>query len=139
VLKLIRELEAQLHPVAPAPAPVLVVPPAPLETAPAAATEPAPATAVFGEEKPPSRPLPGAVWWLGGSAVATGVAGTVLGVLSSSSLSGDHPIELADGDTIHHLSPSQYSTDQTEGLAADILWGVGGALLVTAIVVALTR
>ena len=142
VLSLIRELEEQLHPAAPVVAPVVVVappPPAPppVQAAPPLATEPVPAAAIFAEEKP-ARPLPGSVWWLGGSAVACGVAGTVLGFLASSNLSGDAPSP-AGPYTVHHVSPSAFEAGQNEGLTADILWGAGGALLVSAVIVALTR
>ena len=116
---------------APEPAPVIVtVEPAPNKL------EPAPAAAVSAEA--PHRGVPAAAWWLGGSAVATGVAGTVLGILSLTALDEDDPIKVA-GYNLHSISASQYQNGQTEGLAADILWGVGGVLLVSAVVVALTR
>ncbi|MHB8420770.1 MAG: hypothetical protein ACYDCL_22070 [Myxococcales bacterium] len=99
--------------------------PTPVQAAaPAAAlTEPAPARGHVSS----------AAWWLGGGGAAAAVAGTVLGVLAAQN----------DGTTTgtppHHSVPyASYAAGQSEGLAADILWSAGGALVVTAVIVALT-
>jgi predicted nucleic acid-binding protein len=113
---------------------VLVLPPPP--AARAAATAPAPEAWL--SEETPSHPLPASFWWLGGSAVATGIAGTVFGVVASSTLAADKPVT-AGVYTLHPISYGQWQTGQNEGLTADILWGVGGALLVSAVIVALTK
>jgi tetratricopeptide (TPR) repeat protein len=150
VVDLIQQLEAKLQaaaapppPQAPA-APLPVAAPPPAAPAPILVTvepgsiqpEPAPAAAV--SEGAPRRGLPAAFWWLGGSAVATGAAGTILGIVSHSALGSDQP-KAVDGFQLHTISAGQYQTAQNEGLAADLLWGVGGVLLVSAVIVALTR
>ncbi|HUB05911.1 MAG TPA: hypothetical protein VMB50_02870 [Myxococcales bacterium] len=88
-----------------------------------------PAAAVT--EAPPRRSH-AAAWALGGSGAGAAIAGTVLGVLAAGS----------DGTTTaaraHDVSYGSYVTGQYEGLSADILWSVGGALVVAAIVVAFT-
>jgi tetratricopeptide (TPR) repeat protein len=134
VLGLIDELEAQLKATSPTVSPI--PPPIPTATPIPTSTVSVPEAAVSGEAA--SRPVPASVWWLGGSAVATGLAGTILGVVAASTLSKDNT-STSGVYTIHTISPSQYNTGQNEGLSADILWGVGGALLVTAVVVALAR
>ncbi len=103
-----------------------------------AASPPAAAPAGAVSEEEPRRGLPGRFWWLGGSAVATGAAGTILGVISQAALANDHSFKV-DGFEIHSLSEGSYQAAQYEGLTADILWGVGGALLVSAVIVVLTK
>jgi hypothetical protein len=111
---------------------VLVLPP---PQSPAEATA-APQAAV--SEESPGHPLPASFWWVGGSAVVAGVAGTIFGVVSSSTLSADKPTS-GGGYTLHPISYGQWQAGQNEALTADILWGVGGALLISAVIVALTR
>jgi tetratricopeptide (TPR) repeat protein len=135
---LMKQLKEQLKPSAPAPA--VGPPPAPVPILVTAAAPPAPeaAPAASVSEEAPHRGLPAAFWWLGGTAVASGVGGTILGVVSHLALATDAPKAVA-GFQLHTISASQYQTAQNEGLAADVLWGVGGALLVSAIIVAVTR
>lgn len=83
------------------------------------------------------RPSRTAAWWLGGSGAAAAVAGTVLGILAKGNQGTAS--EGSDGYTLHSgTTLSQYNTGQYEGLSADILWSVGGALVATAVIVALT-
>ena len=111
---------------------VLVLP----ATQPRAASPAAPEAAV--SEENPGHPLPASFWWVGGSAVVAGAAGTILGVVSSSTLAADKPTT-AGGYTLNPISYGQWQAGQNEALAADILWGVGGALLVSAVIVALSK
>ncbi len=148
VLDLIKQMEAKLQPEAPPP-PAVTPPP------PAAAAAPPPSQPIIVTIAPPINPpeaappeafkeeaprkgIPAAFWGLGGSALAVGAAGTILGVVSSSALAADS-VHSLDGYQLHTIPASQYQTAQNEGLAADILWGLGGALLVSAVIVLLTK
>jgi tetratricopeptide (TPR) repeat protein len=93
------------------------------------ASPPVPSAAVTAE--PAHAGIPAATWWLGGSGAALAVGGGVLGVLAN--LNGNN-----DSGINHGVTGPNYVTGQYEGLTADILWGVGGALVVAAIVVAFT-
>ncbi len=112
---------------------VLVLPGAQGE--PPAHAAPEAAVSASEAEERPGRPVPASFWWLGGSAVVAGVAGTIFGVVASP---GD-ATTTAGGYTLHPVSYAVWQTSQNEGLTADILWGVGGALLVSAVIVVLTR
>jgi hypothetical protein len=98
-------------------------------------SEPAPPAAVS-EEAPARHGIAPTTWWLGGSGVAAVAVGTVLGVLASGN---DGSVEGRSGGYVYHSAQAgPYATGQAEGLTADILWSVGGALVVAAIVVAVT-
>jgi tetratricopeptide (TPR) repeat protein len=118
-------------PAAPPPAPAPVSPTVIVEAAP-----PAPAAAV--SETPERAARPGALTWsLGGIGVAALATGTVLGVVTQGQASQDGAKQV-NGVTLHQLSPGAYAAEQNEALAADVLWSVGGALAVAAIVAAVT-
>ncbi|MHB8417245.1 MAG: hypothetical protein ACYDCL_04155 [Myxococcales bacterium] len=108
--------------------------PLPTPAAAAASGSPAPAAALT-EETPPRRRLGPATWWLGGSGAAAVIAGTVLGVLAAGD--GGSTKTGANGLLVHDVPAGRYVAGQYEGLSADILWPVGGALIVAAIVVGL--
>jgi hypothetical protein len=113
-------------PLSPQPA---ATPPAPgaAQPVPSAAAPPAPPTALA---EPPSRPaIPAASWWLGGSGAVAVVAGSILGGVARSNGNDDTGIN-------HGFPVSTYNSGQYEGLAADIAWSVGGALIVAAVIVA---
>ncbi len=141
VVGLVQEMSAKLAaeevraatPSAPAPA---SAPPAPVAPVLVEATPPVPAAAVSGEPTPSRGP--GVVTWsLGGVGVAAVAVGTVLGVISAGQASTDDATPV-NGVTVHHLSPGAYNAEENEALAADVLWSVGGAVLVAAIVTAVT-
>jgi hypothetical protein len=148
VLDLIAQMEAEeqrapqtaASTTTPAPSQSPAVPPAANPTAaspslPAPAPEvlsPAPATAVT-EESPAPRGIPSGTWWLGGGGVGAVIAGTVLGFVAKDGTGTSQE----NGLTVHNgTTGSAYQTGQYEGLSADILWGVGGALVVAAVIVA---
>jgi hypothetical protein len=120
---------AQQPVVAPAPAAPTSPPPLVIETAPPPATPPVPAAAVT--EAPDRSGPPASTWWIGGSGAALAVCGGVAGVLAGVNGNNDNGIN-------HSVTGSAYVTGQYEGLTADVLWGVGGALIITAAIVALT-
>ncbi len=125
----------------PPPPPVLIlthlapVPAPPATAAGPASRRSAPAAAV--SAPPPRRRIEPAVWWVGGAGVATALAGTVFGVAAGDLAAQDHP-SLSGAYRYHDLSPSRYASEQASGLTADILWGTGAALVVTAAVLAWT-
>ncbi len=128
----------------PAPAQVLILPTAPGESAPMrrngaassrAAAVPAAATTAVTAPRP-ARQVPAGAWWLGGSGVGVGVVGTVLYGLAAATLAGDHPVQ-AGGYVEHQISRSAFNAAATEGNTGEALWAVGGALLVTGVIVAL--
>lgn len=135
VSKLVLEMSAKLQaaesraaaPPAPPPAPASPVAPVLVE-APAAAVSEVPAR--------PGRP--GALTWsLGAGGLAALVTGTVLGVVAQGQASRDNATQV-NGVTVHHLAPGAYAAEQNEAIAADVLWSVGGALAVAAIVAVVT-
>ncbi len=129
VLRLIEQVKAQEQsaPMATAPTPTTTPTATPTTIVlPTPVTEAAPAQAVA--EAPAKGGLPAATWWLGGSGALLAVGGGVLGGLAR-----------ANGNTDSGVVPgSNYAIGQYEGLTADILWGVGGALVVAAVIVAFT-
>jgi tetratricopeptide (TPR) repeat protein len=135
VLALIEQVKEQERRAAATPTPTPIATPAPTPTTivlPTPVTEPvvpAPFEAV--SEAPAKGGIPAATWWLGGSGAALAVGGGVLGVLANMNGNNDSGIN-------HSVTGANYVTGQYEGLTADILWGVGGALVVAAIVVAFT-
>jgi hypothetical protein len=140
VLDLIADMEAKDKGAAPQPPIVLPLPASPM-TPPAAPPSPppdqappVPATAITEQAPAPHRVSP-ATWWLGGSGVAAVVAGSVLGVLANGN---DGSATKTGGLVNHDVTGPNYVTGQYEGLSADILWSVGGALVVAAVVVAFT-
>jgi hypothetical protein len=78
----------------------------------------------------PGGGIPAGTWWLGGFGVATLAAGTVLGVVSNSVSSQDHYATTG----YHTISFASAQTAGYEALGADVAFGVGGALLVGAII-----
>jgi len=140
VLDLIAEMEAKTRSAAPEapivlPLPVSPMPPpAATRSPPPDQASPVPAAAVTEQAAAPHRISP-ATWWLGGSGVGAVVAGSVLGVLANGN---DGSATRTGGGVNHDVTGPSYVTGQYEGLSADILWSVGGALVVAAIVVAFT-
>jgi hypothetical protein len=98
------------------------LPPSELSSVPSAAIRPEAAT---------SHHLAQATWWLGGSGAAAIAAGTVLGFVARGNGNTDTGVN-------HSVAGQSYVTGQYEGLTADIAWSVGGALLVSAVIVAFT-
>ena len=103
---------------------------------PSRSSSPAPEAAVSESEE--GRHVPAGAWWLGGGGLAVGVVGTILFAVAESTLGSDQKVALADGAVQHSLSYPTINTATTEGNAGEVLWAVGGALLVTGIIVALT-
>ena len=121
----------------PAPALAARPPPEPPAALPAdASLSPAPAAAVSGSEGGGGVPV--GAWWLGGLGLGVGAVGGVLFGLAQSTLGADDPTALPGGATEHHLSSGSFFTAATEANTGEVLWGVGGALLVTGVIVALT-
>jgi tetratricopeptide (TPR) repeat protein len=116
-------------PASPPPAEAATPPPAPtVIQVPVVEAGPVPAAAV---EAPSRRGLPATTWWLGGSGAALALGGGVLGGLARANGNTDNGIN-------HGVTGPSYVTGQYEGLTADILWSVGGALVVAAVIVAFT-
>jgi tetratricopeptide (TPR) repeat protein len=90
-------------------------------------------TAAIAEEKPERHYLRPATWWLGGSGAAAVIGASILGVLAQAN---DASSPGPNGVVEHSVSAGAYTTGQYEGLTADILWAVGGGLIVTAVIVA---
>ncbi len=82
--------------------------------------------------------IPAGAWWLGGGGLVVGVVGTVLFALAESTLGGDHTSSLAPGVEQHTLPYSTVNSATTEGNAGEVLWAIGGGLLITGVIVALT-
>ncbi len=136
----------------PQPAPVAVAPPphpapqpAPVATAPeqispswteGGAPSSAPEAAVTAPEG--GAHVPSGAWWLGGSGLVVGVAGTILFGLGEATLGGDNHTTLPSGAVQHSLSASTFFGAATEANTGEVLWCVGGALLVTGVIVAFT-
>ncbi len=120
-----RELEATDLP--PSPHPALGPPPSVVVIS----NPPAPTAAVTAPTPTQSGGIPAGTWWLGGFGVAALGAGTVLGVLSNNTRSLDSG---QSGTTFHTISFADAQTEGYEALSADVLFGVGGALLVSAII-----
>ena len=79
-------------------------------------------------------------WALGGIGLGSAAAGTVLAVLANNiftkgSFTGQ---SCPNGGTCYNYSYSDYGTAKTEAYAADTLWAVGGALVVTGAILLLT-
>jgi hypothetical protein len=137
VLALIEQVVAQEKaaaiappPTNPNPTPTATPPPTPTVTPILVTAEPPAPTAAVTEQSARGG-VPAATWWLGGSGATLAVGGGVLGVLANMNGNNDSGIN-------HGVTGPNYVTGQYEGLTADILWGVGGALVVAAIVVAFT-
>ncbi len=97
----------------------------------------APPEATATAHAPASGGIPAGTWWLGGFGVGALGVGTVLGVLSNNIHSQDTPQPPAGNVWVHSISPSSFQTADNEALTADVLFGVGGALLVGAVIWAL--
>jgi hypothetical protein len=102
----------------------------------AAALPAAPEAAVSAPEE--GGHVPASAWWLGGAGIAVAVTGTVLFALAQSTLGGDHTAVIAPGVTEHSLPYSTVNSATTEGNAGEVLWAVGGALLLGGGIAALT-
>jgi hypothetical protein len=116
---------------------------------------PAPVPAAAPAAPPPPSPLPpvpeasvtasqggghirAGAWWLGGAGLAVGVVGTILFGLAESTLGGDHPVTLSNGTVGHQLPSGSFFAAATRANLGEVLWCVGGALLVAGGVVAFT-
>jgi hypothetical protein len=82
--------------------------------------------------------IPAGAWWLGGGGLVVAAVGTVLFALAESTLGGDHTAVIAPGVTQHSLPYSTVNSATTEGNAGEVLWAVGGALLLGGGIAALT-
>ncbi len=98
------------------------------------ATVSAPAAAVSAPT-PHGPRIAAATWWLGGAGVAAALVGTYFGLQAGGLASKDQPV-LVGGYTEHQLSASELQVERQDGLAANILW-IGGSALVAAAVVVL--
>lgn len=81
-------------------------------------------------------------WILGGIGLGAAATGTVLAVLANGITSKGYvtgPTSACPaGGTCYNYTYSAYGQASTEGYAADVLWGVGGALVVTGVILLLT-
>lgn len=93
-----------------------------------------PAEAKAAAPAPPGGGIPAGTWWLGGFGLAALGTGTALGVIGNGTTSQDsYP------KTPYHTIPlSSAQTAANEALTADILFCAGGALVIGAIIWALT-
>jgi hypothetical protein len=112
-------------------APAAVEPPAPS----APAIVPAPVAAVTASEG--KGHIRAGAWWLGGGGLAVAIVGGVLFGVAESTLGGDHTVKM-NGVVEHSLPVSTVQTATTEGNVGEVLWAVGGALLVGGVIVAAT-
>ncbi len=103
--------------------------------APSPALPPAPSAAVTAPAG--RRHIRAGAWWLGGSGIGVAVVGTILFALAESTLGNGYPTPVG-GVVENHLSASTFFGATTEGNVGEVLWCVGGALLVGGGVVALT-
>ncbi len=120
---------------APSPPPAVVVTEAP-PPAPDAGT-PAPEAAVTAAPER-RRHIPALTWGLGGGGLGVAIVGGVLFGLAESTLSQDKTSSNGSGGVQHTLPSSTYFGATTEGNFGEVLWAVGGALLVAGGVVAFT-
>jgi hypothetical protein len=74
---------------------------------------------------------------LGGGGLAVAIVGGVLFGVAESTLGGDHTVKM-NGVVEHSLPVSTVQTATTEGNVGEVLWAVGGALLVGGVIVAAT-
>jgi tetratricopeptide (TPR) repeat protein len=110
------------------------------------AAPPGPAPLVlspFAEPEPASASHKGRTtgWALGGIGLGAGVAGTVLGVVAQGVFgkkTTTPPAGYPPGTYYIGVTTNQFHTASTEAYAADVLWGVGGALVVTGVILLLT-
>lgn len=104
------------------------VPAAPV-SAPVAAVSAAPASAGHSAA---------AVWGLGATTLASAAAAAILDGMASAATASDQ-VSRVGGYTLHSVSAAQYSGAYGEGLAAEVLWGVAGALAVGTVIAIFSR
>ncbi len=115
--------------------PIIIAPPS---------AEPMLAPGAFAEYKEPeTHKSRTAGWALGGIGLGAGAVGGVLEILandifSKGSAQGGSGACPAGAAACYSFTYGQYATASNETTAAEVLWGVGGALIVTGVVLLLT-
>lgn len=129
--------------VTPAPEVAIATPaPAPPAPAPSAVTEPsspAPEGVTQASGEKPASVLRPVAYVVGGVGVVAGVVGTIFGVMSANGRAALEAAktEAAGGPITKFTQAQAYRLDRDargQAVTADILWGVGGAAVVTAVV-----